>query len=132
MSPEAVPSNASVASTGKGLRYIGDYAYAYSGLLTTTGAAELTLLDFVSGSGLINSGFQFSNDWEELGASYMEMQIIFNGEHVYFNVPRGNYQGNQDFRVELIIPPFTRVQVIVKPQAGTPDAGATMTGRVYD
>ena len=52
MEPEAVPANASVASTGLGIRYIQDWAYAFSGVVQANGA-DKTALDFISGTGLI-------------------------------------------------------------------------------
>ena len=52
---DVIQPSASVASTGKGIRYIGEYAYAYSGSLAVgTGAFE-DLLEFTTGSGIIRA-----------------------------------------------------------------------------
>ena len=56
MAEASVPPEASVASTGKGIRYVGNWAYAHSGSVTnvdTGAAAQTTILDFTSGSGFI-------------------------------------------------------------------------------
>ena len=57
---DTIPVSASVASTGKGIRYIGDYAYAYSGTIEVTGTTtEITMLEFTTGSGLIKAELRF-------------------------------------------------------------------------
>ena len=48
---DTIPVSASVASTGLGIRYIGDFAYAYSGPVAADNTAT-ALLDFTSGSGV--------------------------------------------------------------------------------
>ena len=61
MATEAVPANASVASTGLGIRYIGEHAYALSGIERDagTGGANTTLLNFTSGAGYIRGTLDF-------------------------------------------------------------------------
>ena len=49
---DTIPVSASVASTGKGIRYIGDYAYAYSGKIVINNET-VDFLDFTSGAGYI-------------------------------------------------------------------------------
>ena len=49
---DTIPVSASIASTGLGIRYIGDHCYAYSGEVNVANV-ELSLLDFTTGSGLI-------------------------------------------------------------------------------
>ena len=51
---DTIPVSASIASTGKGIRYIGDHAYAYSGAVALDNTTdENTYLEFTSGSGYI-------------------------------------------------------------------------------
>ena len=54
---DTIPVSASVASTGLGIRYIGDWAFALSGIIGVTNS-ETTLLEFNSGAGLISGIFQ--------------------------------------------------------------------------
>ena len=49
---DTIPVSASVASTGKGIRYIGDYAYFYGGANSASTTAE-NHIDFTSGAGFI-------------------------------------------------------------------------------
>ena len=54
---DTIPVSASVASTGPGIRYIGDHAYAYSGVITVNNTTT-TLLDFTTGVGYIVAKYQ--------------------------------------------------------------------------
>ena len=56
---DTIPVSASIASTGKGIRYIGDYAYAYSGALAAAGSPGTDYLDFTTGAGLIIANVQW-------------------------------------------------------------------------
>ena len=49
---DPVQPEASVVQTGLGIRYVQDWAYAYSGVVQANGA-DKTALDFISGTGLI-------------------------------------------------------------------------------
>ena len=51
-------SNAVFSGPNKGLNYIGEYCYAYSGLIQVTTASEL--LNFTTGKNLIRAKFQFT------------------------------------------------------------------------
>ena len=54
---DTIPVSASVASTGKGIRYIGNHAYAYSGIVAVD-TNLTTLLDFSVDNNYIISKFQ--------------------------------------------------------------------------
>ena len=54
---DTIPVSASVASTGKGIRYIGDYAWALSGDIATSSTAYIEHLAFTTGSGFIVAEF---------------------------------------------------------------------------
>ena len=54
---DTIPVSASIASTGKGIRYIGSHAYAYSGSVGVDNN-ETTLLEFTTGAGYITAIFQ--------------------------------------------------------------------------
>ena len=56
---DTIPVSASVASTGTGIRYIGDYAYAYSGVISVVDGNETELLGFTTGSGVIVAEYVF-------------------------------------------------------------------------
>ena len=135
MPPEAVPSNASVASTGKGIRYIGkDHCYAYSGAVSNAAggsAGKTTLLDFTTGSGLIQSKIEFGVEWA--GNDDVYFAISLNGLDI-FNVNYKNPEGQaaltgQPFHI--LIPPETRFVIKWGIDNVTKDGFAMLTGRVY-
>ena len=57
---DVIQPSASVASTGLGIRYIGDYAYAYSGIQSIDNN-ETTQLEFRTGGGVIVATILFNN-----------------------------------------------------------------------
>ena len=66
---DTIPVSASIASTGTGIRYIGDYAYAYSGIVQASGS-DTTALDFTTGSGVIvGVGYPTVNA-DQMGANF--------------------------------------------------------------
>ena len=56
---DTIPVSAGIASTGKGIRYIGDHCYAYSGTFQAATSAA-TMLSFTTGSGFIVGEFTFN------------------------------------------------------------------------
>jgi len=138
MATEAVTANASVASSGLGLRYVGDRVYGFSGTHGNTTAGE-TLFDFTSGAGVIVGEFVLNGAVRFLYAqngSNTAWQLSFNGEVIALYVTnssssagRGESQGFQ----RVIIPPFTRV--VLEADSDEDNAAELLTanfhGRVY-
>ncbi len=135
MPPEAVPSNASVASTGLGLRYIGNWAYAYSGYIGYNNAAAVPLLDFTSGSGFIVAQWQYSvmDDGEQINEDDTRVVIKFNGIKVFVNVDSGSPNRVATAWPELIIPPFTEVLTTMENITDSSNLAGYfyISGRVY-
>ena len=126
---DTIPVSASIASTGKGIRYIGNYCYAYSGLSNTSGST-VNYLEFTSGSGLIVSKIQpcYRGD-STTNLSYI---ISFNGVEVFGLEITSSRDYSPYEKVLLIIPPYTKVEIsIANLQGGTVAAGVSLTGRVY-
>ena len=139
MPPEAVPINASVASTGKGIRYIGkEWAYAYSGLFV--GATDPnTVLDFTTGSGIIVGTIQLNapvDDDNPTVGTETTCNIQFNGVSISILKATTGAADNAPGSIDqpVIIPPFTRVICIVDSSAIESDrfGSVTLTGRVYE
>ena len=111
---DTIPVSASIASTGKGIRYIGGFAYAYSGPVAADNTAT-ALLDFTSGSGVfvgvycpmyMTGGLQ-SRDYVFL--------VKLNGETVIERIFTQNYgDENRLLENKIIIPPFTDVLLTAK------------------
>lgn len=133
---EGIPPSASVASVGFGLRYIGNWAYAYSGYVGFTNAAAVPLLDFTSGSGFIVAQWQYSvmDDGEQINEDDTRVIIKFNGIKVFVNVDSGSPNRVATAWPELIIPPYTAVETTM--QNITDASGLAgyfyISGRVYD
>ena len=138
MPSEAVPSNASVASTGKGIRYIGNWAYANSGWLAVATGADTLLLDFTSGAGLIKAELYWGFDYDLMeNGKYFGVELKFND--IVVMRPRaeqrisGSGHGTElTDELKMIIPPFTRVVLNAQTDDGGTEAGCMLTGRVYD
>jgi len=126
---DVIPTSASIASTGKGIRYIGDWAYAYSGL-SDTSSSNVNYLEFTSGSGLIVSKIQpFYRADSTYNLSYI---INFNGIEVYGFEVTSSMDYTPYSEIHLIIPPNTEVAVSIRNLGGgTSAAGVSLTGRVY-
>ena len=130
---DTIPVSASIASTGLGIRYIGDYAYGYSGPVPTDNNAT-SLLEFTMGSGIfvgfycpmyMTGGLQ-SRDYVFL--------VKLNGETIVERIFTQNYgDENRLLENEIIIPPFTQVLLTAQNLADTEahNMGAKLTGRVY-
>ncbi len=132
MPPEAVPSNASVASTGLGLRYIGDYCYAYSGVVSIPDGDEKELLGFTSGSGVIVAEYVF---YYASDSSYNAMyKVKMNGEIVgqYVVGDADSYTNPAGF-LPLIIPPRTLCSFTADniTNTSTFTQAVSLAGRVY-
>jgi len=127
-----VQLNASIAATGLGVRYIGDWAYAYSGA-TSVSNTELTCLEFTTNAGIwvprwemhYSDGGDFSGDDMAFFMYFNDLGIIV------YNVTSAGDAKQPD--IELIIPPLTKVTVRAKRVAGSTvlDVYASLTGRVY-
>ena len=139
MPPEAVPSNASVASTGKGLRYIGkEHCYAFSGTFPSLGSVTV-MLSFTSGAGIItgdlvvNSAIDFSV--ANIGAGVVTgYQLSFNDIVVAIIKVEGGLEDAPSYATQpVLIPPFTAVKL--ERVAGANNSSfldtAHFTGRVY-
>jgi len=126
---EGLPPTASIASVGPGIRYIGDWAYAYSGL-SDTSSSNVNYLEFTSGTGLIVSKIQpFYRADSTYNLSYI---ISFNGIEVYGFEITSSMDYSPYSEIHLIIPPYTEVTVSIRNLGGgTSAAGVSLTGRVY-
>ena len=130
---DTIPVSASIASTGKSIRYIGDYAYALSGEVNTPGQhTDVTLLDFTSGSGFIVTKVLFGVFSES--NNNIRFSVKFNGAVVMGYAISGAIDDSQSSNyLPLIIPPFTRVECIGRnlESATAIPILCALTGRVY-
>jgi hypothetical protein len=127
-SPNVAGSNP--AGTGTSLNYIGDHAYAYSGLVTNggTGSASTTMLVFTTGTSYFVGEINFIDG--EQGGTNRFLDILFDGQSIFKGSWDDAPKQNANPLTSLIIPPYTNVEV--KFGLGTTaTATCTVTGRVY-
>ena len=127
---DTIPVSASIASTGKGIRYVGNWAYAYSGNENLSPGVFLKQLNFTTGSDILVAEFQWVNT-ETNATRDVFIQIDLNEITVYngrWENPNITDKGANT--IGLIIPPLTHVECYQKNDGNT--AGCfLMTGRVY-
>ena len=124
---DTIPVSASVASTGLGIRYIGDYVYAYSGMVPGAIANETTYLEFQTGTGLIQGEVAVGSTNE---TTRKTVYIYFNDILILQQDIDNNYAWNNKFN--FTIPPLTKVKITLK--LGADDGMSswfTLNGRVY-
>jgi len=128
---EGIPPTASIASVGKGVRYIGNHLYAYSGSVTVGSGGAVDAIDFTSGGGyaLINFFPAYNGNFSE------DFLFTFKLNDLEIFSVLLNDQENQPFLgVDILVPPFTLVNVEITPSGHTTNRSlaAVITGRVYD
>ena len=132
MDPVVQPE-ASVVQTGTGIRYLGDWAYAYSGSIGVDDSSPgTTLLEFTSGSGIIvgffNSifGIEGNTNDDYLWTVYLNNQKVI-------AIMASSARDLDANRIDIIIPPFSQVKVtaINASTSTTNQVGSNITGRVY-
>jgi len=138
MAPEAVPVNASVLSTGLGLRYIGDYVYSFSGTFAASQTTQICL-EFTTGSGLILGTFFMSG-----GVSYLTANLG-DGQHTGYRLTLNGEIASliklssiteampTTATQEILLPPFTSVKLEILSSAASAYQLSTcaFSGRVY-
>jgi len=132
---DTIPVSASIASTGLGIRYIGEHCYFYSGAYAASATAA-DHINFTSGSGYI-MGRLYVNGAIESGSTGGEITtftVKFNSIRVCM-MKTDSIQEDQPSTVyqDLLIPPYTHVQIEVDSEGADVSRHTTVTfsGRVY-
>jgi len=136
---DVIPTSASVASTGLGIRYVGNWAYAYSGVIVIDNDPAQTMFDFTSGSGLIVASFSFSTADSDygVGSKNIGYTLKFNNIIVFEQFSSTDSDGTliydgSAFPQRIIIPPETQVELLgFTNDPNNIDCYAMLTGRVY-
>ena len=125
---DVIPTSASVASTGKGIRYIGDYAYAYSGIIGIPNS-DTTMLEFTSGSGILKANIHFYYTADS--SVNMSYRVRLNNALILDYMVTGFGQDTNHNPNHLIIPPLTKVKISAEGASATTQQAVTLVGRVY-
>jgi len=135
MHPEAVAPEASVASTGLGLRYIGEHVYAYN--TVDSNQIAQTVLEFTTGAGyiLFEAYFTGPTKFEDPNTGReANWQISLNGTVIATaHTDTSESEIVQQGQLKFIAPPFTTVKIETDANDDTPVYlnSAVLTGRVY-
>jgi len=127
---DGIPPTASTASTGFGIRYIENWAYALSGEIAV--GTKITLLEFTTGSGFIVASMQFSIG--EDTTDNIVFETLFNDQVVSGVLVENQYSLQPANAIKLVVPPFTIIKVTGVNHSGAPTARkgyAIFTGRVH-
>jgi len=119
-----------VVSAGSSVSYIGDRAYAYSGVIAADNNAT-TYLDFTTGQGYMVARFQFC--YGEPATDDYEYVVKLNNETMIQTISGGSTSVNTFDVFELIIPAETQVLCTARNVTDTSSLqmDVIMTGRVY-
>ena len=129
---DVIQPSASIASTGKGIRYIGNWAYAYSGEVASSATDFVTLLEYTTGSGLID--FEWEYDYSSNSGDDAGFRLQLNDITVASIFVNGGVTTPSDERQHrIIIPPFTKVRMQARNQSNNETIFffGRMSGRVY-
>ena len=131
---DTTPVSASIASTGKGIRYIGNWAYAITGGIDLVQDELTTMLDFTTDVGVLVGKLQSGRNVKT--SAEHEHFVYFNDLLIWYskmdNATSVSNQAPNSQPLLLIIPPLTRVTVKMESKDGaTTDQTMIFTGRVY-
>jgi len=122
---------ANPAGAGKGLNYIGDRAYAYSGDIQskTTGDANTLCLSFSTQNEYIVGTLSFTE--EAIAADNIFFRVFMNDESV-INVKYDSSPTYTNTEYKILIPPQTKVEVKWGCSTNDEIGTAFFEGRVYN
>ena len=132
---DVIQPSASIASPGLGIRYVGNYAYAYSGAVTVADT-ETTCLNFTTGSGYWIAKWELhytDNGAKPIIATEDFAFWLYLNNNIILILNASSSAGFITAKPEIIIPPFTEVKVSAQNVTNNSDhwVFATLVGRVY-
>jgi len=133
---EGIPPTASVASVGPSIRYVGNWAYAYSGSVDTAAqGVKVTTLEFTSGDGILRGTITPYSVHTAAHGDDIRFEVSLNNILVMGWIIESSSTPNSDYQgAPILLPPFTEVKITIANLSGaTARAMATcFVGRVYD
>ena len=130
------PVGGSFTGPATALEYIGDFAYAYSGLQSSTTALK-TYLSFTTGANLIVGVLQTNaavdDDNPTVGATSATEITLNNNRIAILKTDTKDEDMKGSERMELVLPPYTTVLVTMVDDGNESDrfGSVSFVGRVY-
>ena len=128
-----VQPEASIAQTGPGIRYIRNYAYAYSGQIDLNNTTQ-TLFSYTNGKAVFVGQFQMIFDKSAFGTGEsIGYTIKFNNLIVARLELEAATTTTESIQrpVNLIVPPLTQVLITGDTDGGSIVVTGLVTGRTY-
>jgi len=125
---------ATFTGPGQGLNYVGDHAYAYSGVLAIPANDLTTLLKFHTGKSYIVAKWNLSGLFSEAVNGEVQYVMEINGQEIINTKYSGAYDhGYADYPEPIILPPNSLIETKMTHNQGgiTINFSNTITGRVY-
>jgi len=124
------PTGSGGAGTGTNINYLGNHAYAYSGIIQVTDTTT-TLIDATTGSQYIVGKFQPSINVTT--TDDMFFRILVDGEEIAASLIGSTTSNSPYEEIEVIVAPFSRIQITCENDStsGGINCSAVFTGRVY-
>ena len=126
------PVGSNPSGTGSSINYVGNHAYANSGVITVENTADAgtTLLNFTLGNSYIMAEIHVFNN--QASALDDFVHVLVNNELIV----KARYQNanelHQDQPLKVLIPPYSKFEVKASTSGATPEFTAVLTGRVYN
>jgi hypothetical protein len=133
---DTIPVSASGASVGKGIRYVGNHAYAISGAIEASQTAQ-TILEFDTKNAYIIGKFTCNpvTNFTAVDGAETTFQLSMNGQVVGIAMFHNNASdtGGNYWIVKILLPPHTSVKLEMDAATNTATylGSAIFTGRVY-
>jgi len=128
------PLGGSFTGPAQALEIIQNHAYAYSGVQTSDGTNELTLLEFKTAISYYLVG-TVEFELADIADIDFTCRIYLNGTSICEAVQRGASSANNTevnpTKVKVILPPGTEVKVTMESSSGSREFVSRITGRLY-
>jgi len=124
------PTGSGGAGTGTSINYLGNHAYAYSGVLSVTNSTT-TMIDATTGTQYLVGKFQPSVNVDT--SDNMFFKVLIDGEEIAATLIGSTTSNSPYEEIEIIVAPFTRIQITCANDSSSTgrDCSAVFTGRVY-
>jgi len=117
---------------GKGLNYIGDHIFGYSGQVLV-GDTTTTLIETIMGSGYAVLELDFGTG--SVSSRDMLWEVLIDEQKVYGYVSSGTNQAGQNpaNRIKILVPGYAKFKITSENQTdtNTENQFVVITGRVY-